>query len=109
MSEETTNNINEKNISGSLPEHDLDRVLDVKVDVTVELGRRKMRISEILQLVPNAVLEFFKKTDDPLDIRVNGRLMAHGEPVVMGNRYGIRITDIVNSKNTHGQIDLEDT
>jgi flagellar motor switch protein FliN/FliY len=74
---------------------DLARIMDVKVEVTVELGRRRLSIAEVLQLAPNAMLEFFKRPDEPLDIRVNGRLVARGEAVVLGERYGVRVTEVV--------------
>ena len=93
---------------GQLPPADLARVLDVKVEVTVELGRRRMSIADVLGLAPNAVLEFFKKSDDPLDIRVNGRLVARGEAVVMGDRYGVRISEVIHPNRTQGTINLED-
>ena len=82
---------------------DLSRVLDVKVDLTVELGRRRLSIQEVLQLAPNSVLEFFKRSDEPLDVRVGGRLVARGEAVVMGERYGVRITQVVASKESLAQ------
>lgn len=74
---------------------DLARIMDVKVEVTVELGRRRLSIAEVLQLAPNSVLEFFKRSDEPLDIRVGGRLVARGEAVVMADRYGVRVTEVV--------------
>ena len=74
---------------------DLARIMDVKVEVTVELGRRRLSIADVLQLAPNSVLEFFKRSDEPLDIRVGGRLVARGEAVVMADRYGVRVTEVV--------------
>lgn len=78
---------------------DVARVLDVKVDLTVELGRRRLTIAEVLQLAPGSVLEFFKRSDEPLDVRVGGRLVARGEAVVMGERYGVRVTEVVSPKD----------
>ena len=78
---------------------DVARIMDVKVDVTVELGRRRLSIAEVLQLAPNNVVEFFKRSDEPLDIRVGGRLVARGEAVVMGERYGVRVTEVVSPKD----------
>ena len=75
---------------------DLGRVLEVPVEVTVELGRRKIKISEALDLGPGSVLEFAKSADEPLDIRVNNQLVARGEAVVMGDRYGVRVTEVVS-------------
>ncbi len=74
----------------------LSRVLDLKVEMRVELGRRPMRISEVLSLGPGAVIDFPKPADEPLDIYVGGRLVARGEAVVIGERYGVRIVDVVS-------------
>jgi flagellar motor switch protein FliN/FliY len=94
--------------AGQLPPADLARVLDVKVEVTVELGRRRMSIADVLHLSPNAVLEFFKKSDDPLDVRVNGRLVARGEAVVMGDRYGVRISEVIHPNRSQGTVEVQD-
>lgn len=75
---------------------DLDRVLDVRIELTVELGRRRVRISEVLSLGPGSVIEFPKSADEPLDIMVNDQLVARGEAVVIGERYGVRITEVVS-------------
>lgn len=83
------------NPQAAVPTADLARILDVKVEVTVELGRRRLSIADVLALAPNAMLEFFKRSDEPLDIRVNGRLIARGEAVVLGERYGVRVTEVV--------------
>jgi flagellar motor switch protein FliN len=82
-------------------EANLKRVLEVKVEVGVELGRRKLSISDVLNLAPNSVLEFFKKADEPIDIRINGRLVARGEAVVMGERYGVRVTEVLDAAAAH--------
>ncbi len=81
--------------TGTVNQADLARIMDVKVEVTVELGRRRLSIAEVLHLAPNSVLEFFKRADEPLDIRVGGRLVARGEAVVMADRYGVRVTEVV--------------
>lgn len=98
MSETNSNIIadGEKRV-GNINPADLARILDVKVEVTVELGRRRLSIADVLQLAPNSVLEFFKRADEPLDIRVGGRLVARGEAVVMADRYGVRVTEVVGS------------
>ena len=98
----------QREFTGQLPAGDLARVMDVKVEVTVELGRRRMSIAEVLNLSPNAVLEFFKKAEDPLDVRVNGRLVARGEAVIMGDRYGVRIVEVIQPNRSQGTIDVED-
>jgi flagellar motor switch protein FliN len=73
-------------------------VMDVPVEVTVEIGRRKMRIAEILRLGIGAVLELSKASDEPLDIYVNNRPIARGEAVVVGDHYGIRVTEVLTAE-----------
>ncbi len=75
---------------------ELDRIMDVRVNLTVELGRRRMTVAEVLALAPGAVIELAKSADEPLDILVNDQLIARGEAVVVGDRYGVRITEVVD-------------
>jgi flagellar motor switch protein FliN/FliY len=75
-------------------------VMDVPVEVTVELGRKSAKIGEILRLGPGSVIELSKANGEPLDIYVNNRLIAQGEAVVIGERYGVRLTDVVVSEDT---------
>ncbi|MCA9644080.1 MAG: flagellar motor switch protein FliN [Polyangiaceae bacterium] len=70
-------------------------VMDVPVQVTVEIGRKSMKIGEILRLGPGSVLELEKANGEPLDIYVNDRLIARGEAVVVGERYGVRLTEVL--------------
>ncbi len=70
---------------------------DVEVEITLEIGRRRMRIADVLKLANGATLELTKAAGEPLDIFVNGRLLGRGEAVVLGDRYGVRITEIVSS------------
>ena len=62
---------------------DLDRMLDVKIQLTVELGRRRVKVAEVINMGPGSVVEFPKSADEPLDIRVNDQLVARGEAVVI--------------------------
>lgn len=87
---------------------EMSRIMDVRVEASVELGRRRMSIAEVLEMAPNSVLEFLKRADEPLDIRVNGRLIARGEAVVMGDRYGVRVTEIVSANSHRGQVEVGD-
>ena len=80
----------------------LERVLGVTVQLTVELGRRGLRISEVLDLAPGSTVAFPKSASDPLDIRINGQLVARGEAVVMGDRYGVRIIEVLDSADGIG-------
>jgi flagellar motor switch protein FliN/FliY len=68
---------------------------DVEVEITLEIGRRKMRIADVLSLSQGQVLELTKAVGEPLDIYVNGQLLGRGEAVVVGERYGVRITELV--------------
>lgn len=74
----------------------LDLLLDIPLDISVELGRTRMVISEMLALGPGSVMELDKDSGEPLDILVNGRLVARGEAVVVNDQFGVRITDIVS-------------
>ncbi len=74
----------------------LDLLLDVPLDVTVELGRSRMTIQDLLALGPGSVVELDKVAGEPLDILINDRLVARGEAVVVNDKFGIRITDIVS-------------
>jgi flagellar motor switch protein FliN/FliY len=70
-------------------------VMDVPVELTVELGRKHARIGEILRLGPGSILELSKANGEPLDVYVNNRLIARGEAVVVGEHYGIRLTEVL--------------
>lgn len=72
----------------------MDLLMDIPLQVTVELGRRRMTISDILALGPGSVVELSKTAGEPLDIYVNDRLVAKGEAVLVGDRYGVRITEV---------------
>ncbi len=74
----------------------LDLLLDVPLDLTVELGRARMTIQDLLSLGPGSVIELDTVAGEPLDILVNDRLIARGEAVVVNDKFGIRITDIVS-------------
>ena len=74
----------------------LDLLLDVPLEVSVELGRTRLSIQNLLALGPGSVVELDKLAGDPLDILVNGRLVARGEAVVVNDKFGVRITDIVS-------------
>jgi flagellar motor switch protein FliN len=72
----------------------LDFVMDVPVDLTVEIGRRVMKIGDILRLKTGSVLELSKAAGEPLELYVNNHPIARGEPVVVGDRYGVRVTEV---------------
>ena len=75
---------------------DLDFLLDIPLEVSVELGRTRMLINDLLQLGQGAVIELNKLAGEPLEILVNQRVIARGEAVVVNEKFGVRITDIIN-------------
>lgn len=81
----------------------LEFVMDVPVEVSVEIGRKKMKIAEILRVGPGAVLELDKAAGEPLDIYVNNRVIARGEAVVIGDHYGVRLTEILFQDDGRGR------
>ncbi len=74
----------------------LDVILNIPVQVSLELGRAKMDLRDLLQLGQGSVVELERMIDEPLDVLVNGTLVAHGEVVVVDNKFGIRLTDVVS-------------
>jgi flagellar motor switch protein FliN/FliY len=75
--------------------HDIDMILDIPVQLTVELGRTRIPIRHILQLAQGSVVELDALAGEPMDVLVNGCLIAQGEVVVVNDKFGIRLTDIV--------------
>lgn len=74
----------------------IDMVLDIPVTLSMELGRTRMSINELLQLNSGSVVELQRMADEPMDVLVNGTLVAHGEAVVIDDKFGIRLTDVVS-------------
>ena len=74
----------------------LDFILDIPLEISVELGRTRLLISELLQLGQGSVIELNKLSGEPLEIFVNQRLIARGEVVVVNEKFGIKMTDILN-------------
>lgn len=75
--------------------HNIDLLLDVPLRLSVELGRKQMTVAEVLKLGAGSVVELSKASGGPLDVYVNDRLVARGEAVMVGERYGIRLTEVV--------------
>ena len=75
--------------------NDLNMILDIPVQLTVELGRTRIPIKHILQLAQGSVVELETLAGEPMDVLVNGYLIAQGEVVVVNDKFGIRLTDIV--------------
>ena len=74
----------------------LDMVLDIPVQLTVELGRAKIAIRNLLQLAQGSVIELDRLAGEPMDVLVNGCLIAQGEVVVVNDKFGIRLTDVIS-------------
>jgi flagellar motor switch protein FliN/FliY len=83
---------------GAAPTGDinLDVVLDIPVTLSMEVGRSKISIRNLLQLNQGSVVELERATGEPLDVYVNGTLVAHGEVVVVNEKFGIRLTDVIS-------------
>ena len=75
---------------------DLDFLLDIPLEISVELGRTKMLINDLLQLGQGSVIELTKLAGEPLEILINQKLIARGEAVVVNEKFGVRITDIIS-------------
>ncbi|MBR56505.1 MAG: flagellar motor switch protein FliN [Myxococcales bacterium] len=74
----------------------LERIMDIPLVVSVELGRTRMLVGDLLQLGAGSVIELTKLADEPLDVFVHGKLVARGEAVVVNDKFGVRLTDIVS-------------
>jgi flagellar motor switch protein FliN/FliY len=81
--------------TGSTAGNDINMILDIPVQLTVELGRTRIPIKHILQLAQGSVVELETLAGEPMDVLVNGYLIAQGEVVVVNDKFGIRLTDIV--------------
>lgn len=84
---------NDKRAGGA---KDIDFLLDIPLEVTVELGRTRMLIKDLLQLGQGSVVELEKFAGEPMEILVNNKLVARGEVVVVNEKFGVRLTDIIS-------------
>jgi len=80
----------------------MDLLKDVEVEITLEIGRRRLRIVDVLKLATGQTLELAKAAGEPLDIFVNGRILGRGEAIVVGDHYGVRITELVATEPEAG-------
>ncbi|MBK1690697.1 flagellar motor switch protein FliN [Ectothiorhodospira mobilis] len=87
--------MDESNRTGD-PDVNLDVILDVPVTISMEIGRTKIPIRNLLQLNQGSVVELDRLAGEPLDVMVNGTLVAHGEVVVVNEKFGIRLTDVIS-------------
>ena len=81
---------------GEAEHQNLDLLLDVPIPVTVEVGRTEMTLNEILDLGPGSIVVLEKRAEEPVDLRVNGKLVARGEVVMVDDCYGLRVTQIID-------------
>ncbi len=97
--EQKEEELNFEELSGDKPAgapRDMDFLLDIPLMVSVELGRTRMLINDLLQLGQGSVIELDKLAGEPMEIYVNNRLIARGEVVVVNEKFGVRLTDIVS-------------
>ncbi|MCC6708576.1 MAG: flagellar motor switch protein FliN [Gammaproteobacteria bacterium] len=83
--------------AANLPPGSLDNILEIPVMLTVEIGSTKVAIRNLLQLNQGSVVELDRLAGEPLDVLVNGTLIAHGEVVVVNEKFGIRLTDVISA------------
>jgi flagellar motor switch protein FliN len=83
--------------AGTGQEMNLNLILDVAVTLALEVGRARMPVRELLQLAPGAIVELDRLASEPLDVLVNGVRIARGEVVVVNEKFGIRLTDVVSA------------
>lgn len=82
--------------AGSKKDRNLDLILDIPLRVTVELGRTKMVVADLLNLGQGSVIELSKLAGEPMEVLVNDKLVARGEAVVVNEKFGVRLTDIIS-------------
>ena len=85
-----------KSSASSADELNLDVILDVPVTLSMEIGRTQINIRNLLQLNQGSIVELDRFAGEPLDVLVNGTLIAHGEVVVINDKFGIRLTDVIS-------------
>ena len=93
--------LEEPELEDGVEAHNLNIVMDIPLEVSVELGRKRMSIREILDMGAGSIVELDKIAGEPVDLLVNGRLVARGEVVVIEDNFAVRITEIVGSAS-HG-------
>jgi len=86
----------EDNSQSSNDDINMDVILDIPVQLSMEIGRTSVNIRSLLQLNQGSVIELDRMAGEPLDVLVNGTLIAHGEVVVVNEKFGIRLTDVVS-------------
>lgn len=82
--------------ANGVKDRNLSLIMDIPLKVTVELGRTKMPVSELLNLTQGSVIELAKLAGEPMEVLVNDKLIARGEAVVVNEKFGVRLTDIIS-------------
>jgi len=85
-------------------DRNLGMILDIPLKVTVELGRAKMAVSELIKLGQGSVIELHKLAGEPMEVLVNDKLIARGEAVVVNEKFGVRLTDIISTRERVEQL-----
>ena len=93
---DSSESIDSKTQAGNESSINLDFILDIPIEVTVELGRSKMLVNELLQLGQGSVIELSKLAGETLEILANQKLIARGEVVVVNDKYGVRLTEVIS-------------
>lgn len=93
----TLENLHDEGTPGS-GEPNIESVLDIPVTLSVEIGRARISIRNLLQLNQGSVVELERLAGEPLDVLINGTLVAHGEVVVVNEKFGIRLTDVISAQ-----------
>lgn len=96
---ETTENGQTTETAGAVPRYEergIDLLLDIPLEVAVEVGRSRILVRDLLQLQEGSLIELEKLAGEPLDLYVNSRLIARGEAVVVNDKFGLRLTDVVS-------------
>lgn len=89
-------NLQDDAVDTSDDELNLEVILDVPVDISMEIGRTKISIRNLMKLNQGSVIELDRLAGEPMDVLVNGTLIAHGEVVVVNDKFGIRLTDVIS-------------
>ncbi|HWP31602.1 MAG TPA: flagellar motor switch protein FliN [Fimbriimonadales bacterium] len=106
---ESTSNVEEQDATPvsakqSQKERDFEILMDIPLDINVELGRVKLTVQKIIELTPGNIIELEKTAGEPVDVYVNGRLVAKGEVVVVEENFGVRITEILSPHDRIGKL-----
>lgn len=107
MPENNQNDENNSDIAEAIQHEaaNIDVVKGINVTLSMELGRTRLSIGELLELNQGSVIELNRMVDEHLDVLVNGTLVAHGEVVVIDDKFGLRLTDIINPVDRVSRID----